>query len=63
VVALRPGEHLELPDIVEFLKSHHVAMQYIPERLWRVDALPVTPARKIQKFRLRDALREAGPST
>ncbi len=62
VVALRPVEHLELPDIVEFLKSHHVAMQYIPERLWQVDALPVTPAGKIQKFRLRDALREAGAS-
>ncbi|CAN0628196.1 cyclohexanecarboxylate-CoA ligase [Burkholderia multivorans] len=62
VVALRPGEHIELPDIVEFLKSHHVAMQYIPERLWLVDALPVTPAGKIQKFRLRDALREAGLS-
>ncbi len=62
VVALRPGEHLELADIVEFLKSQHVAMQYIPERLWLVDALPVTPAGKIQKFRLRDALREAGPS-
>jgi cyclohexanecarboxylate-CoA ligase len=44
--------------LVEFLKSHRVAVQYLPERLLLVDAMPSTPAGKVQKFRLRDMLRE-----
>ncbi|MBY4869666.1 cyclohexanecarboxylate-CoA ligase [Burkholderia sp. Bp9017] len=62
VVVPREGECVDLPGIVDFLKSHRVAMHYIPERLLVLDAMPVTPAGKIQKFRLRDALREAGKS-
>ncbi|PFH19343.1 cyclohexanecarboxylate-CoA ligase [Burkholderia sp. JKS000303] len=62
VVVPREGEYVDLPGIVDFLKSHKVAMHYIPERLLVLDAMPVTPAGKIQKFRLRDALREAGTS-
>ncbi|CAB3792826.1 Medium-chain fatty-acid--CoA ligase [Paraburkholderia ultramafica] len=57
-VVPRPGEHIDLPAIVQFLKSHKVAAQYVPERLVVLDALPVTPSGKVQKFRLRDALRE-----
>lgn len=56
-VVLRPGEHIDLPAIVAFMKSHRVAVHYIPERLEILDALPVTPSGKVQKFRLRDALR------
>lgn len=59
-VVLRQGEHIDLPAIVQFLKSHKVAAQYVPERLVVLDALPVTPSGKVQKFKLRDALREAG---
>jgi cyclohexanecarboxylate-CoA ligase len=59
-VVLRQGEHLDLPAIVQFLKSHKVAAQYVPERLVVLDALPVTPSGKVQKFKLRDALREGG---
>ncbi|MCA8093330.1 cyclohexanecarboxylate-CoA ligase [Burkholderia anthina] len=62
VVVPREGECVDLPGIVDFLKSHRVAMHYIPERLLVLDAMPVTPAGKIQKFRLRDALREGGKS-
>lgn len=58
VVVARLGEHIDLPAIVDFLKSHKVAVQYIPERLVVLDALPVTPSGKVQKFRLRDALRD-----
>ena len=56
-VVLRQGEHIDLPAIVQFLKSHKVAAQYVPERLVVLDALPVTPSGKVQKFKLRDALR------
>jgi cyclohexanecarboxylate-CoA ligase len=58
-VVLRPGEHIDLPAIVQFLKSHKVATQYVPERLVVLDALPVTPSGKVQKFKLRDALRNS----
>ena len=60
VVVLRPGEHIDLPTIVEFMKTHKVAVNYIPERLLVLDALPVTPSGKVQKFKLRDVLRESG---
>ncbi|MEX3993970.1 cyclohexanecarboxylate-CoA ligase [Paraburkholderia sp. EG286A] len=59
VVVARPGEAVDLPSLVGFLKSHRVAVQYLPERLWLLDAMPTTPAGKVQKFRLRDMLREA----
>lgn len=58
VVVTKPGEHVDLPSIAGFLKSHKVAMQYIPERLLVRDSLPTTPAGKVQKFRLRELLRE-----
>ncbi|SPB12762.1 AMP-dependent ligase [Caballeronia novacaledonica] len=58
VVVTKPGEHVDLPAIAGFLKSHKVAMQYIPERLVVRDSLPTTPAGKVQKFKLRELLRE-----
>jgi cyclohexanecarboxylate-CoA ligase len=54
VVVPRPGEHIDLPAIVDFLKSHKVAVQYIPERVIVRDSLPTTPSGKVQKFKLRD---------
>ncbi|MGU7784402.1 cyclohexanecarboxylate-CoA ligase [Burkholderia sp. PU8-34] len=62
VVVTKPGEQVDLPELVAFLKSHKVAIQYLPERLLVVDAMPTTPAGKIQKFRLRDMLCEPGAS-
>ncbi len=57
VVVLKPGQSLDLPGLVEYFKSHKVAMQYIPERLEILDAMPSTPSGKIQKFKLREQLK------
>ncbi|ABM37435.1 cyclohexanecarboxylate-CoA ligase [Polaromonas naphthalenivorans] len=56
VVVPKPGQSIDLPSIVEFLKSQKVAVQYMPERLIVRDAMPSTPTGKIQKFKLRDML-------
>lgn len=58
VVVPRPGHSIDLPSIVQFLKGQKVALQYIPERLVVRDAMPSTPSGKIQKFKLRELLRE-----
>ncbi|MBT9514206.1 MAG: cyclohexanecarboxylate-CoA ligase [Acidovorax sp.] len=58
VVVPKPGQSIDLPAIVEFLKSQKVALQYMPERLIVRDAMPSTPSGKIQKFKLRDMLRD-----
>ena len=57
VVVPKPGQHIELTDIQDFLKAQKVAIQYIPERLLVRDAIPSTPSGKIQKFKLREMLR------
>ncbi len=59
IVVTKPGEHIDLPEIVDFLKSHKVAMQYIPERVIVRDSLPTTPSGKVQKFKLRETVRDA----
>jgi cyclohexanecarboxylate-CoA ligase len=58
VVVPKSGQHIDLPGIVDFLKSQKIALQYIPERLVVRDAMPTTPSGKIQKFRLREMLRD-----
>jgi cyclohexanecarboxylate-CoA ligase len=58
VVVPKPGHTIDLPSIVEFMKSQKVAVQYIPERLIVRDAMPSTPSGKIQKFKLREMLRD-----
>lgn len=58
VVVPRGGEGLGFEEMVAFLKDQKVAMQYIPEKLIVRDHLPATPSGKIQKFRLRDMLRD-----
>ena len=58
VVVLKPGQNLDLPNLVDYLKSQKVAVQYIPEKLEIRDAMPSTPSGKIQKFKLREILRE-----
>ena len=56
VVVPKPGQTIDLPGIVEFLKAQKVAVQYMPERLIVRDAIPSTPTGKIQKFKLREML-------
>jgi cyclohexanecarboxylate-CoA ligase len=58
VVVPKPGQSIDLPSIVAFMKEQHVAIQYIPERLIVRDAMPSTPSGKIQKFKLREMLRD-----
>jgi cyclohexanecarboxylate-CoA ligase len=55
-VVLKLEHNIDLPAIVEFMKSQKVAVQYIPERLIVRDAMPCTPSGKIQKFKLREML-------
>jgi len=58
-VVQRPGgQKLTLEDIVAYLREQKVAMQYIPERLEILDAMPATPSGKIQKFKVREVLRQ-----
>jgi cyclohexanecarboxylate-CoA ligase len=58
VVVPKPGQTIDLPAIAAFLKEQKVALQYVPERVVVRDAMPATPSGKIQKFRLREMLRD-----
>jgi cyclohexanecarboxylate-CoA ligase len=60
VVVTKPGASLELAALIDFLKSQKIAVQYLPERLVVLDAMPATPSGKIQKFKLREMLRDTG---
>jgi cyclohexanecarboxylate-CoA ligase len=57
VVVPRPGQHIDLSSIVDFLTAQKVALQYIPEKLIVREDMPSTPSGKIQKFKLRELLR------
>src|SRR5512140_42082 len=59
VVVPRAGQPFDFAAMTEFLKAQKLAMQYIPERLVVRDAMPATPSGKIQKFKLREMLRES----
>ena len=59
VVVPKPGQGIDFASMVEFLKSQKIALQYIPEKLIVLDAMPATPSGKIQKFKLRDIVRDA----
>lgn len=58
IVVPKPGQSLEFAAMVEFLKTQKLALQYVPERLIVRDAMPATPSGKIQKFKLREMLRD-----
>ena len=60
VVVTRPGQTLDFEAMVSFLKEHKLAIQYIPERLEVLEAMPATPSGKIQKFKLREMIRATG---
>jgi cyclohexanecarboxylate-CoA ligase len=57
-IATKPGQSLDFAGMVEFLKAQKLAIQYIPERLVVRDALPSTPSGKLQKFKLREMVRD-----
>lgn len=59
VLVLKTGwPELVLSDITDFLKSHQVSPNYLPESLLVLLEMPATSSGKIQKFRLRELLRE-----
>ncbi len=57
VVVARPGAAFDFATMSEFLKAQKLAIQYIPEKLVVTPAMPATPSGKIQKFRLREMVR------
>ncbi|OAL86734.1 cyclohexanecarboxylate-CoA ligase [Acinetobacter terrae] len=60
IVKLKEGAHqIVLKDLVDFLKMHNLANQYLPERLEVWEDIPMTPSGKIQKFKLRDLLQQS----
>jgi cyclohexanecarboxylate-CoA ligase len=61
VVVTKPEASLDLAALVDFLKSQKIALQYLPERLVLLEAMPTTPSGKIQKFKLRETVRTAHP--
>ena len=60
VIVPKAGQSLDFADMSAFLKAQGMALQYIPERLMVRDAMPATPSGKIQKFKLRDIVRQEG---
>jgi cyclohexanecarboxylate-CoA ligase len=59
VVVVKSGQTIDFAGMSDFLKAQKVATQYIPEKLIVRDAPPATPSGKIQKFWLREMLRNA----
>ncbi|MEI2735708.1 MAG: cyclohexanecarboxylate-CoA ligase [Rhodoblastus sp.] len=57
VIVPKAGASIDFAGMADFLKSHKLAVQYIPEKLIVREAMPATPSGKIQKFRLRDMLK------
>lgn len=58
VAVLNEGTRFDMDTMVQFLREQRVAPQYMPERLVIVASMPATPSGKVQKFRLRDMLRD-----
>jgi crotonobetaine/carnitine-CoA ligase len=54
VVVLQPGQQVELPELVEFLKGRMAAFM-VPRYIEIVGALPKTPTEKVRKAELRAA--------
>jgi acyl-CoA synthetase (AMP-forming)/AMP-acid ligase II len=50
---LEPDASLTLDDLREFLAAQQVTRQFWPERIALLDAFPMTPSGKIQKYQLR----------
>ena len=56
-VVPKPGQSIDFASMIEFLKAQKLAAQYMPERLEVRDVMPATPSGKIQKFKLREILK------
>src|SRR5438270_3439064 len=59
-LVLKPGEKLELPELVDFLKAKEIAKFKLPERMLLVDDFPVSTFGKVSKKALSEmATRDA----
>ncbi len=58
VVVAKPGQSIDMASMVDFLKSQKLTVQYLPERLIVLESMPVTPSGKIQKFKLREMVKQ-----
>ncbi len=58
IVVPKAGQSLDFEGMLDFLKAQKLALQYMPERLIVRDAMPATPSGKIQKFKLREMVRD-----
>ena len=54
---LRPGTELSLAGLVEHLRARETSVEYLPERLVVVDALPRSSGGKVAKGQLREDIR------
>lgn len=57
-VVLEEGETLDKAEVQRWMEAANVAKPKWPERVERVDALPMTASGKVQKFRLRERIAE-----
>jgi cyclohexanecarboxylate-CoA ligase len=53
----RTGQTVTFDEMRHFLEAQRVAPAYLPERLVLLDAMPMTPSGKVQKFVLREQAR------
>lgn len=58
VIVLRAGSAFDMARMRSYLDEAHLARQYFPEHLVVLDALPMTPSGKVQKFVLRKMVLE-----
>ncbi len=58
MVPVDPDNPPTLPELTEFLAGREMAKQFWPEFLTVVPQLPRTATGKIQKFRVKDLIKE-----
>ena len=57
-VRLAPGASFDFGDMQQWLREHQLTKQFWPESLQILDTFPTTPSGKIQKYVLRERMRE-----
>jgi cyclohexanecarboxylate-CoA ligase len=57
-VIARPGESVTLDELIAYLDATQLSKQKFPERLEIVSEFPMTPSGKVQKYRLRQLIKE-----
>jgi cyclohexanecarboxylate-CoA ligase len=59
-VTVKQGQTFSLEEMSRYLSENQVTKQYHPERLELMEDLPKTPSGKLQKFKLREAVKSPG---